>query len=98
MIKGFAQLGLLGPVLASPASPAESIVRGWDQEVLAALRTDAPTLPLPARNLFRPSVAMSSPRTESDPPPEGGLDRAKNKASKSPTIGVLSPSSPSKQP
>src|SRR6267378_7305725 len=44
--------------LASPASASTSIARVWDEQILAAIRTDTPNPPVHARNLYHLSVAM----------------------------------------
>lgn len=77
---------LISLVVAPPASarggitPPPSIARVWNEQLLAAIRTDLPKPPAHARNLFHLSVAMWDAWAAYDAVAEGYLVREKHHA------------------
>ena len=57
---------------------AHSIARGWDEQILRAIRNDTPHPPVQARNLFGLSVAMYDAWAAYDPIAVGYVYRAKH--------------------
>ena len=66
--------------LIRPAAGAQSIARVWDEEILSAIRIDAPNPPVQARNLFSLSAAMYDAWAAYDPVAVGYLFHEKHSA------------------
>src|SRR4051794_16050483 len=67
---------LAGTTVAG-ASPAFSIARDWDEQILSAIRNDTPHPPVHARNLFSLSVCLYAAWAASSDAPVGYFYRGK---------------------
>src|SRR5881396_2826483 len=66
--------------VVTPAFPAPSIARDWDEQILSAIRVDTPHPPAQARNLFSLSVCMYDAWAAYDPTAVGFVYRGKHTA------------------